>query len=109
MSDSSEMTGEKEDTEAAKAADEKYLKDLIVECEQKSFDYNARQKVRQGEIEAIGKAIEIMSSGALSTGSQHLPSLIQKPTSLAQLRSSVKSKGDDPQAHVVTFLMRKAG
>jgi uncharacterized coiled-coil DUF342 family protein len=108
QADFSQMKGEKEDTAASKAADEKYLKDLLVECEQKSFDYAARQKVRAGEIEAIGKAIEIMSSGALSTGSQHLPGLIQKPTALAQLRSVTKSK-DDPQAHVVTFLMRKAG
>jgi hypothetical protein len=108
QADSAEMTGDKDDTEAAKAADEKYLKDLIVECEQKSFDYSARQKVRQGEIEAIGKAIEIMSGDAVSGGIDHT-ALVQKRTSLAQLRSSTKSKGDDNQGKVVTFLMRKAG
>jgi hypothetical protein len=104
--DSASMTSDKEDTAASKAADEKYLKDLIVECEQKSFDYSARQKVRQGEIEAIDKAIEIMTSDDLSGGSAHLPGLIQKSTSLAQLRSS--NKGDNVN-RVVTFLMRKAG
>jgi len=113
MADSAEMTGDKEDTESSKASDEKYLKDLIVECEQKSFDYTERQKVRVGEIEAIGKAIDVMSSGAISTGSQHLPGLIQKPksTSLAQLRSSTKSKKGDNNAQekVITFLMQKAG
>lgn len=106
QADSASMTSDKEDTEASKASDEKYLKDLIVECEQKSFDYSCRQKNRQGEIEAISKAIEIMTSGAISGGSDHLPGLIQKSTSLAQLRSS--TKGDNVNK-VVTFLMRKAG
>jgi len=105
--DSASMTSDKEDTEASKASDEKYLKDLIVECEQKSFDYSARQKVRAGEIEAIKKAIEIMSSDDLTGGTKHLPGLIQKKsTSLAQLRSSNKG---DPRDRVITFLMRKAG
>jgi len=106
QSDSGQMTADKDDTAASKAADEKYLKDLIVECEQKSFDYKARQTVRQGEIEAIAKAIDIMTSGALTTGSQHVNLIQKKATSLAQLRSS--TKGDNVN-HVVTFLMRKAG
>merc|ERR1719261_2202412 len=47
-----------------------------------------------------------MTSDDLTGGTKHLPGLIQKPTSLAQLRSS--NKGDNV-GRVVTFLMRKAG
>merc|ERR1719253_1289330 len=42
----------------SKAEDEKFLSDLNSECKQKSLDFEKRQEVRQGEIEAIGKAIE---------------------------------------------------
>merc|ERR1719335_1149662 len=57
--------------EASLAEDTKYLTDLTNECTQKAMDYEKRQSVRQGEIEAIQKAIEIMSSGAVAGGSQH--------------------------------------
>jgi len=50
-----------------------------------------------------------MTSDALTTGSKHVPGLIQKATSLAQLRSSTKFGKGDNVNHVVTFLMKKAG
>merc|ERR1719440_308399 len=57
--DGAEAKGDLADTSASLAEDEKYLADLNKECETKSFDYQQRQIVRQGEIEAIMKAIEI--------------------------------------------------
>merc|ERR1719331_3153385 len=56
-----EAKGDLADTQASLAEDEKFLADLNSECEQKSFDYEQRQIVRQGEIDAIMKAAEIMS------------------------------------------------
>merc|ERR1719473_2271929 len=89
LSDAAAAKGDLADTEAALAEDEKFLQDLNAECEQKSFDYQARQTVRQGEIEAIGKAIEIMSSPEVAAGAAH--TLLQKGarTALVQLRSTV--------------------
>merc|ERR1719333_1028670 len=81
--------GELGDATSALAEDEKYLKDLNAECEQKEFDYTKRQETRQGEIEAIGNAIEIMSSTA-EAGEKHL-GLSQCAVSLAQLRSTQHS------------------
>merc|ERR1719262_667853 len=78
--------GDKGDTEASLAEDEKFLADLNSECEQKSFDYEQRQIVRQGEIDAIDKAIGIMSGDDVAGANQHT-SFVQKATSLAQLRS----------------------
>merc|ERR1719182_1309670 len=87
------------------AEDQKFLSDLTQECEQKSRDYDKRQAVRQGEIEAINKAIEIMSSSDVGSGTQHLPSLVQSAPSLAQLRSNSASVS---QRSVADFLSTRA-
>merc|ERR1719169_127843 len=58
----------------------------------KAVEYEKEQVLRGGEIEAINKAIEIMSSDKVSGGSQHLPGLVQTGDALAQLRSSSRSK-----------------
>ena len=47
---------------ASKAEDEKYLADLVAQCEQKSNDFASRQQLRAEELEAIQKAIEIIAS-----------------------------------------------
>merc|ERR1719359_1093653 len=92
-------------TTATLAEDTKYLQDLTVECEQKAIDFEKRQELRAGEIEAIAKAIEIMSGDAVSGGTQHLPSLAQK-TSLVQLRSG--NSHSAAQSKVAAFLKSKA-
>merc|ERR1719355_304853 len=99
-----EAKGDFADTSASKAEDEKYLADLNKECETKSFDYQQRQIVRQGEIEAIMKAIEIMGTAA-SVDPKAAAAMIQGTLSLAQLRSSVHSPVQDS---VATFLNQKA-
>jgi len=55
--------GEIADTKQAKIADELYLKGLTRECETAAADWADRQKSAAGEIEAINKAIEILSAG----------------------------------------------
>merc|ERR1719436_2344104 len=54
--------GDLKDTTTTKEADEKYLADLTATCEQKASDFESRQQLRAEEIEAIEKAIEIISS-----------------------------------------------
>jgi hypothetical protein len=105
LEDEAEAKGDLADTEASLAEDEKFLADLNSECEQKSFDFEQRQIVRQGEIDAINKAIEIMSGDAVA-GANAL-TLIQKKksTSLVQLRSSQDST---VQEAVASFLQQKA-
>ena len=41
----------------------RYLDDTVAGCEQKSSDFEERQKLRAEELEAIKKAIEIISGG----------------------------------------------
>merc|ERR1719420_580146 len=58
--------GALQDTVTTRDDDEKYSADLTATCEQKSTDFNARQKLRSAEITAIEKAIEILAGGAVS-------------------------------------------
>jgi hypothetical protein len=95
------------DTQATVAEDEKFLADLDSECKQKSYDFQQRQVVRTGEIEAIGKAIEIMS-GTAGSADKHM-GFVQKPKK--QLRSLVQVRSDDyspTQDAVANFLEQKA-
>merc|ERR1719161_1788376 len=99
--------GALQDATTTREDDSKYTGDLTATCEQKSTDFANRQTLRAEEIEAIGKAIEIMASGAVSGASEkHLPQLLQqKNTALAQLRSDAQSPN---QKAVVTYLRAQA-
>merc|ERR1719231_583137 len=96
--------GDLADTSASLAEDEKFLKDLDSQCKTKSFDYEQRQIVREGEIEAIDKAIEIMGGDAVAAANAKTL-FVQKKTSLVQLRSAVRNPVQDA---VANFLQQQA-
>merc|ERR1719390_274533 len=97
--------GDLEDTVTTKAADTKYLDDLVATCDEKANAFEQRQQLRAEEIEAIEKAIEIVSSGAVSgSADKHLPALVQT-NSFAQLRSNSRAPS---QQRVVTYLQERA-
>jgi len=103
--DEAEAKGDLADTTASVAADTTYLADLTKDCSSAAADFETKQGVRAGEIEALMKAIEIMSGGAVAGGTQYLPTLVQKSTSFAQLRSA----GQSPmQKQVAKFLSDRA-
>jgi len=94
--------GQLTDASTTLEADEKYLSDLTGTCGQKGSDFEQRQQLRSEEIEAISKAIEIMSSDAVTGHAEkYLPSLAQKgskATSLASLRSDVAKEAQQQAA-----------
>merc|ERR1719497_268469 len=99
--------GDLRDTTTTKEADEKDLADLTATCEQKASDFESRQQLRTEELEAIAKAIEILSSDQVSGHAEkYLPTLVQRSASLAQLRSSSVSA---PQQRAAEFLRDRAG
>merc|ERR1719335_497630 len=104
--DKASAEGDLSDTKNGLAEDEKFLAELTAECEQKEADFNKRQEVRQEELDAIQKAIEIMSGDAVSGGSEHLPSFVQQTTALVQLRSTSRQR--EVQGVVASFLSEKA-
>merc|ERR1712159_375207 len=82
--------GDLADTTATRDDDQKYLSDLTATCEQKASDFENRQQLSADEIVAIEKAIEIISSGAVSgAADMHLPALAQ--TSFIQVKSTQKN------------------
>jgi len=94
--------GDLQDTTTTRDDDSKYLADLTATCEQKSAAFAERQQLRADEIAAVEKAIEILSSGAVSGASEkHLPQLVQKSSALAQLRAEVSNPN---QLRVAAYL-----
>mmetsp|Transcript_61157 Transcript_61157/g.97073 ORF Transcript_61157/g.97073 Transcript_61157/m.97073 type:complete len:670 (-) Transcript_61157:84-2093(-) len=89
--------GDLKDTTTTMEADKKYLADLTATCEQKGSDFESRQQLRAEEIVAIEKAIEIISSEAVSgNADKHLPSMMQKKGSaLSQLKTFLSTQAQD--------------
>lgn len=98
-------------TKTTKSADEEYLKDTTTSCEQKASDFEARQKLRVEELEAVNKAIDVMSSSSVSGNEKkHLAkSFVQvsRSTSLASLRTKGHIK-KEIQDKLVAFLQSEA-
>jgi len=100
--------GDLKDTTDTMDADKKYLTDLTATCDQKASDFEARQQLRTEELEAINKAIEIVSSGAVSgSADKHLPAMVQA-SSLAQLRASAGTSDKIVRNKLSEFLQTKA-
>merc|ERR1719311_1351104 len=99
--------GDLQDTITTRDADQKYLADLTATCEEKASDFESRQQLRAEEIEAIEKAIEIISSAAVSGNAEkHLPTLVQlKGAALSQLRADGRSP---TQQRVAQYLQDQA-
>lgn len=111
QADAARAKGDLTSTTGLRDDDAKYLTDLITECKSKSQDYESRQVMRKGEIDALSKAIEIMSSPAVSgTAEKHLPSaLVQgesRGTSFIQLRNGYDSTS--PLQRAASFLSERA-
>jgi len=103
-----DASGDLKDTTSTRDEDVKYLASLTATCEQKASDFESRQQLRSEEIEAIEKAVEIISSGAVAgNADKHLPSLLQGQSAFPQLRADMNMNAQ-AKARVVSFLSAKA-
>jgi len=102
--------GDLSDATSARNDDQKYLEDLTAECQLKTTDFQKRQVMRQGEIEAIQKAMEIMSSPDVAGGSQHtsLAQTKRVSASFAQLRNTGGAEHRSVQHLAANFLATRA-
>lgn len=97
--------GDLADTQQTLGEDTKYLEDLQIECATKTKEFNAKQKLRGEEMDALAQAIEIISDGSVSGAAEKHLGLVQvngkKKTSFVQLRSG---SGKPTQKLVQSFL-----
>merc|ERR1712096_416659 len=96
------------DTTITRDDDVKYMAETTTLCEQKAAAFAERQKLRNEEIEAIQKAIEIISSESVAgAAGKHLPGLVQTgSTSLAQLRTINDDAGMSVAQHSVAEFLK---
>merc|ERR1719261_225272 len=88
--------GDLTDTTTTRDDDKKYLSELTSTCQMKASDFESRQQLRAEEIEAIEKAVEILTGSSVAGAAEkHLPQLLQAHakqsgvgSSLVQLRAS---------------------
>jgi len=98
-----EAKADLQETTASRDADQKYLDETNAICAQKTSEYEARQQLRQQELEAIQQAIDIISQQVAGLGEKHLPGLVQ--TAFVQLRSGSTSVY---QSRAASFIKSKA-
>jgi peptidoglycan hydrolase CwlO-like protein len=111
LADFESYTQEVEATSATLKTDEKYFADLEAQCTTKSEEFEARQKMREEELEAIAKAIEVMSGSTVSgAADEHLPTFIQTRQSFALLRAHAATPSENAAAvhRVMIFLQGRA-
>lgn len=114
LQDSASAKGDLEETQASKAADEAYLRDLNVGCQLKSKEFEARQALRGQELEALQKAVEILSSPDVAgAADKHLPASMlelgaSRPRALVQLQSEDSAGRAPAQARAASLLKEHA-
>merc|ERR1719327_1821065 len=84
------------------------LSDLEAECSQKAESFKEKQQLRAEEIEAIGKAIEILQSGAVSGAAEKHLDFIQMASSLIQVASNGALATEGIRHRVQDFLAGEA-
>jgi hypothetical protein len=103
--------GNLEATKKELEEDSEYLKDTKEMCLLKTNDFNSRQKLREEEIAAIKKAVDIIGSDAVKgAGERNLPSFLQthslmQGAAFAHLRSEPQSP---MQGKIAVFLSERA-
>merc|ERR1719166_114532 len=86
-------------TVADKAENEKLLKSTETECAEKKLSFAEKQKLRTEELEAIAKAIEILSSDDVSGNSEKYLSLVQSRKSTSLVQGGSRNQGIRHQIH----------
>jgi uncharacterized protein YoxC len=105
-----ELEGDLAQTTADRDEDQKYLDETVALCTQKTTDFESRQELRAGELDAISKAIEIIASQTVAgSGEKYLPTLLQTEGKKAQALSQLRSNSMSPQQQqVAAFLNEQA-
>jgi len=96
-------------TKDMKAMNEKTLADTVTECNEKDMSFQEKQDLRTQEIEAINKAIEILSSPEVLGNAETYLELVQqgKAKSMALIQAAASSKAKGIRGHAQRFLLEE--
>jgi len=86
-------------TVADKAENEKLLKTTETECAEKKLSFAEKQKLRTEELEAIAKAIEILSSDEVSGNAEKYLALTQSRVSVSLVQAGSRNQGVRRRIH----------
>jgi hypothetical protein len=93
-----------------KAATEKTFEQVTIECKEKGLSFDEKQQLREEEIEAIGKAVEILSGDDVAGAHEKNLQLVQEQVggaaSLAQLRAAATTM--TPRNQVRKFIEKES-
>lgn len=108
--ESARAKGELADTKASLSEAEKFLADTTSTYKVKTSTYEANQKVRKEEVEAIGKAIEIISNPNVSGSySKHVNAdFVQSPRKMSLLQVHSASRRQAARNTAAEFLRQRA-
>lgn len=109
MAASAKAKGELAETKRDLAADVALLKDMIATFEAKTEAYHENQKVRKGELEALAKAIEILSSPDVADSYSTHINLAQTARQTTLLQTGSSTRRAAAQRRAAEFLRRRAG
>jgi len=104
---SAKAKGELAATKADKSADEDLLAEIKATFAAKTSAYEENQKVRKLELEAVGKAIEIISGDAVSGSYADRIKLAQMPKKAVSLLQTSSSSMAVKRQQVASFLKQK--
>merc|ERR1719181_1276845 len=106
---SAKAKGELAETKEAKAADEKQLADMTATFEAKTATFKENQKVRTDELEALTKAIEIISSPEVDGSyAGHVNEALAQTKAVTLLQMSAANRRTLAKNAAVEFLHKKA-
>ncbi|CAE7281465.1 unnamed protein product [Symbiodinium sp. CCMP2592] len=102
------MEDEKNTATSSKDADTKYLDDVTSTCRQKAADFESNQKIRSEELQAVQKAVTVVSQ-KLSLLDVKWRSLLQVKRKQGSSLAALRRPGTDVlKAKVVPFLAKEA-
>merc|ERR1719191_856688 len=105
LQNAADSKGALADATGTRDADTAYLMDTEATCTAKSDAFEERQKLRNEELDALAKAIEILGGTPKSMSEEHLPQMLQKKsTAFVQLRANAQNPN---QVRVAAYLQEQ--
>lgn len=107
--DAGDAKEDKKSTSKTKDEDEKFLKTFTATCETKASDFEQNQQLRADELEAIAKAVEILSGDSVAgAADKHLPTMLIQVRAALRGKVSAIDKHEEKAMKAISYLQFQA-